>query len=77
MITLKNYLINLRLLIVRLVKQKPMARCQECGKEKGCGCTFSKVENRSYAVCPECKKKLENEKKLNNGQTPPPNVQGV
>lgn len=54
-----------------------MAVCKECKKEKGCGCTFSNVPNRTYAVCPECKKKLTDQKNDNTTTTNGPNVQGV
>lgn len=59
-----------------------MAVCQECKKEKGCGCTFSQVPTRSYAVCPECKKKLvdqikESEKQGKQTEIRTPNVQGI
>jgi len=58
-----------------------MAICKACGKEKGCGCSFSNVPGIQFAVCPECKRKFlaeqnqqknDNESKINK-----PNVQGV
>lgn len=58
-----------------------MAICKECNKEKGCGCHFSNVPNRNYAVCPDCKRKLlsepKNNKDDNKVETNKPNVQGI
>lgn len=43
--------------------------CKECNKEKGCGCSFSSVPNRSFAVCPECKKKILEQSQINDNST--------
>lgn len=53
-------------------------KCSECNQERGCGCSFHKVESREYKVCSDCKVKIENAKKDGaKSAVTPPNVQGV
>lgn len=54
--------------------------CQECHKEKGCGCVFLSTNKRDYKVCPDCKKKLDTVTQTSQIDEPKPttpNVQGV